>query len=662
MLTNGSRSILCEQSVIANEHHLHDFLMQVAGIVAVLRGPLHVFELANHEYMKLVGPERMIIGKSVREALPEVAGQGFFELLDEVYRTGKPYVGNHVPLKLKANKDGCLTESYVNFVYQPALDANGDVLGILVHGVDVTEEVKVRKTILESDVTLRQSQAELQRSEQRFRLLADSVPVAVWVTDNQGNAEFLNKHWCDYSGVAFKPTMASKVAAESVHPEDIPKVMAAFAEAMKTGSPWEIEQRNRSASGEYRWFLNRCSPYRDPESGEITHWFGVGIDIHDKRQTEDAIRASEVKFRTFFESNMLPIAFWNTNGHVYESNDAFAQLMGYTKEQIADERFSWLDSTPVQYRHLHEEGVRAAIERKTFIDPYEVELIRKNGDRIAVLVGYTMLEGSSEKGVAFFLNVSEQRSLMNELERRVDERTNELQRSNHDLQQFAHVASHDLKEPVRKMTFYANRLMDEITEMLNQKQATYLNKIMAAAGRMRSMIDGVLTYSTMNASEQKVDEIDLNEIVSDVQSDLELLIAEKNAVIHSSELPKIEGAHILIHQLFYNLLSNALKFSDANRPPVLSITSGPASIDSRPGVAIKFTDNGIGFESDYAEAIFESFTRLNPRDKFDGTGLGLALCKRIAERHGGRIEAKSIKDVGSAFIVQLPRTQKVPCI
>jgi hypothetical protein len=111
MLTNGSRSILCEQSVIANEHHLHDFLMQVAGIVAVLRGPLHVFELANHEYMKLVGPERMIIGKSVREALPEVAGQGFFELLDEVYRTGKPYVGNHVPLKLKANKDGCLTES-----------------------------------------------------------------------------------------------------------------------------------------------------------------------------------------------------------------------------------------------------------------------------------------------------------------------------------------------------------------------------------------------------------------------------------------------------------------------------------------------------------------------------------------------------------------------
>jgi PAS domain S-box-containing protein len=137
-----------------------------------------------------------------------------------------------------------------------------------------------------AEVQRAKAEAALRESEARFRLLVDAVPVSIWITDAEGRVEFLNKHWCDYCGVAFNPTTAGQVAARFLHPEDGPRVMEVFGEAMQTGTSWEVEQRNRSARGEYRWFLNRAEPYRDPVSGQITKWFGVSIDIHDRKRAE----------------------------------------------------------------------------------------------------------------------------------------------------------------------------------------------------------------------------------------------------------------------------------------------------------------------------------------------------------------------------------------
>jgi light-regulated signal transduction histidine kinase (bacteriophytochrome) len=243
------------------------------------------------------------------------------------------------------------------------------------------------------------------------------------------------------------------------------------------------------------------------------------------------------------------------------------------------------------------------------------------------------------------------------LRKLVDERTRELQRSNDDLQQFAHVASHDLKEPVRKVKTFGTLLKEEFGQQLPGIAQKYLNKIESAADRMYSMIDGVLLYSSLGAHEQTVDPINLNEIISNIMSDLEIPITKRKATINYGSLPMIQGTPILIYQLFYNLLNNSLKFARPNEDSVITIHSDPTSQEGS-FVEILVRDNGIGFNQNEAGKIFKTFTRLNSKDQYEGTGLGLALCKKIVERHGGTIRAEGKVDEGSTFFITLPSLSK----
>ncbi|MDO6430454.1 ATP-binding protein [Flavitalea sp. BT771] len=250
------------------------------------------------------------------------------------------------------------------------------------------------------------------------------------------------------------------------------------------------------------------------------------------------------------------------------------------------------------------------------------------------------------------------------LEQEVKSRTQELsqlnislRRSNDDLQQFAHVASHDLKEPVRKIRTFGSRLQDEYGHLLPEKGRLFLEKIHHATERMFSMIDGVLTYSMLNGLQQSIETVDLNEVFRNIESDLEVFIVQKQGVIRKGSLPAIEGSPVLIYQLFYNLLNNALKFSRSGVPPVVHISSRMKDDDGRKWVEIGIADNGIGFDQKYAASIFDTFARLNSKDKYEGTGLGLALCKKIVERHHGTITALGTKNTGAAFTIRLPERQ-----
>jgi light-regulated signal transduction histidine kinase (bacteriophytochrome) len=225
-----------------------------------------------------------------------------------------------------------------------------------------------------------------------------------------------------------------------------------------------------------------------------------------------------------------------------------------------------------------------------------------------------------------------------------------LQQSNEDLRQFAHVASHDLKEPVRKFKVYTGRLQEDSATTFSARSKGYLEKINSATNRMLTMIDGVLHYSTINSTEQQTEAVDLNRIVRAIESDLELVIGQKKATLHYSQLPTIEGAAVLLYQLFYNLINNSLKFSKADVPCRIGISS---TVDQDQAL-IRLTDNGIGFDQQQAERIFDTFSRLNAKDKYEGTGLGLSLCKKIVARHGGEIEAAGKKGEGSEFLIRLP--------
>lgn len=255
------------------------------------------------------------------------------------------------------------------------------------------------------------------------------------------------------------------------------------------------------------------------------------------------------------------------------------------------------------------------------------------------------------------LRASEERFrlLAAQLEERVHERTQELQRSNADLLQFAHVASHDLKEPVRKIRTFGLRLKHELNGHSSETSGLYTDKILEAASRMTTMIDGVLKYSSLNSPEQKIEIVDLNHIIGEIRNDLEVVIQRLDALIETDSLPLVEGVQVLLYQLFFNLINNSLKFSKPDVKPVITITS-EINNDT---ATITLSDNGIGFDEEHNEEIFNTFTRLNSKSRYDGTGLGLSLVRKICERHNGSISANGKLNEGAVFTITLPLKSNV---
>ncbi|MFZ8200328.1 sensor histidine kinase [Alteromonas portus] len=261
-------------------------------------------------------------------------------------------------------------------------------------------------------------------------------------------------------------------------------------------------------------------------------------------------------------------------------------------------------------------------------------------------------------------------SVNEDLESRIEERTQELSlysdelaRSNRELEDFAFVASHDLQEPLRKIRAFGNRLESGYNDVIDERGKDYLARMLNAAERMSMLISDLLAFSRVSTRGKEFDEVDLNNTVRSVLGDLEIAIDEKSAEINVSDMPVIRGDKSQLEQLFLNLISNALKFQSEGVTPVVTITSKEATeSDTRDilmseeydWVKITVKDNGIGFDQSFAEKIFAPFQRLHGRSEYKGTGIGLAVCRRIVERHNGQITAMSAPGQGATFSIIMP--------
>lgn len=378
-----------------------------------------------------------------------------------------------------------------------------------------------------------------------------------------------------------------------------------------------------------------------------------------RREVQQAVRYSEAQLRALVTATSDVIYRMSPDWKTMRQLDGRSFLKD-TGEPLTnwDEKYIHPKDRARVWKAIHE-----AIERKSIFQ-LEHQVIRTDGT-----LGWTFSRAipifdENDEIIEWFgaaSDISDRKFYETELEARVEDRTkalnkanSELQVSNEDLQQFAHVASHDLKEPLRKIRTFALRLQEEFDGTIPDKGKEYVGKVLTAAQRMSTMIDGVLAYSSLNADGFALEPIDLNTILRNIESDLELVIQQKNVKITSSKLPIITGGKVLTHQLFYNLINNSLKFSHPDRPPVIAIKSHQEKRDGRDLEIITVSDNGIGFRDDQSEIIFDTFTRLHSKDQFDGTGLGLALCRKIVERFGGTIHATGKKDVGATFTIELP--------
>ena len=240
----------------------------------------------------------------------------------------------------------------------------------------------------------------------------------------------------------------------------------------------------------------------------------------------------------------------------------------------------------------------------------------------------------------------------------------ELQRSNKELEDFAFVASHDLQEPLRKIRAFGDRLQQKFSAELGESGADYVARMQAASGRMSALIDDLLSFSRVTTQQNPFVNVDLNSVMDGVIDDLDYAIEDAKARVDIEPLPNVEADASQMSQVFMNLIANSLKFRRVDVPPVVTVTSevnisSPLSDDDRLWCCLRVADQGIGFEPQYAERIFSLFQRLHGRDVYTGTGIGLALCRKIIERHGGTIRAESEPDVGTVFIIYLPLTQKL---
>jgi signal transduction histidine kinase len=378
-----------------------------------------------------------------------------------------------------------------------------------------------------------------------------------------------------------------------------------------------------------------------------------------RKEIEEVVRQSESRLRALVMA---------TSDVVYRMSPDWTimrQLDGQNFLQDTGEPISnWSD----KYIHPKDQpgvwkAIQEAIDTKSVFQ-LELQVIRADGT-----LGWTLSravpildrQGEIIEWFGTAIDVSVRKLHETELERRVENRTKELNKvnaalkiSNDDLFQFAHVASHDLKEPVRKIKTFTHRLMDDATILTSDKERAYLNKILTSAERMSTMIDGVLTYSSLNGANVALEQVDLNAILEDITVDLELLVQQKGSTFSYSQLPVIVGGRLLLYQLFYNLISNSLKFANPGRPPVIELDWHLEEKDRIRNHVITLTDNGIGFDPEYNEQIFDLFSRLNTKDRFDGTGLGLSLCRKIVERHGGSIHASGRKGEGASFTIEIP--------
>ncbi|MEJ7913774.1 MAG: ATP-binding protein, partial [Chitinophagaceae bacterium] len=627
-----------------SEANVRNLFMQAPAAIAVHRGPKHIYELANATYLQLIG-NRDLVGKPVREALPELDGVGIFELLDEVYKTGKPYIGNELQATIQ-RANGKLEEGFFNFVYQASRNEQGEIDGILVHAIEVTEQIIARKRIEES--------------ESRFRTLTQSLPQLIWTANPDGYCDFFNQNWYDYTGSTPEQSFGDGWA-QYLHHQHAQPLFAVWQQCLQTGEPIIFEFQCRAKDGHYEWFYVSGQALRD-EVGAVSKWIGTLTNIDERKKAEAVLQESETRFRTL--ADLVPQIIWTSkpDGFLDYYNKRWYDYTGF-QEGFGDQ--SWI---PI----LHPDDVEFCIATwhasvKTG-KPYHIEYRFK--ERTTGIYRWFLgkalpirdTSGTITKWFGTCTDIHDQKTITENLEKLVAERTKDLERSNEDLQQFAHVASHDLKEPLRKIMTFSNRLKDECEGDLPEKAKNYIAKIEGASKRMNSMIDGVLLYSSVGSGEPAVEKSDLNETLRYVETDLEMVIQQKQAVIYKEDLPIIEGSPVLLHQLFYNLVNNALKFSKADIKPLIQIVSEKVKGQNIPNdglpnqeyLQISVKDNGIGFDQSQADKIFQTFSRLNSKDKYEGTGLGLALCKKIAERHGGTMRAEGKEGEGATFTIVLP--------
>lgn len=473
-----------------------------------------------------------------------------------------------------------------------------------------------------------------------------------------------------------------------IHPDDYEENVRIWSHSLATGDAYRCDVRVRRKDGNYRWHAVIGEPVFDKDD-KIIKWVGAFTDIHTEKaftheleqqvsartkelsQINESLRKSEERYHLMVEEVQdYAILYLNHEGIVENWNIGAEKIKGYKAEEIIGKNFSTFYTESDRKNNLPQTLLNLAIEKGKAVQ--EGWRVRKDGTPFWASVVITAVHNKKNQVIGFSKvthDLTEKKRANDKLKQNaleLEQKNTELEQMNKELQSFAYISSHDLQEPLRKIQTFATQIIDRESDNLSELGKDKFRRMQNAAQRMQTLINDLLSYSRTNVQERVFEKTDFSKIIDEVKEDLKEELEQKHASIITNETCEVNIIPFQFRQLLYNLVSNSLKFSNPGVPTVIKINSNiekGATLNNEVLSAdtnychISIADNGIGFESQYDKKIFEVFQRLHGRDQYNGTGIGLAIVKKIVENHNGFITATGQQNKGATFDIYIPVKQ-----
>jgi PAS domain S-box-containing protein len=682
--------VTTRQKLEESEAQLRTLVESAPFPIGVYLGPEMTISLANQSIMDVWGKGNDVVGKSYKYILPELETQPIFAQINSVLATGKAYHARHQQVDIVV--DGRLQAYYFNYSFTPLFDAEGKVYGVMNTAAEVTDLIRARRA--------------LEASETRLRSIIATAPAGMGLfvgrdliveLPNQTFIDIVGKG-PDIVGKPLREVMPELLSENQPFLQILDDVYTSGTMFQSYGSRVDIVQQGVMT---HNYYNITYTPLRD-EQGEVYAILDIAIDVTKEITIRKQLEEAEATLRGAMD--LASIGVWELDMQTGQMtySERLKQLFEFTQDAITQDRLYNLIHEQDRLR-LEEAVARTADpESDGLLDEEYTIITQQTGrQRIVRAQGKMYVDDARRpyRLVGSMRDMTEERQSQMALEQLVQQRTEELAaaneelaaineelttnneeyvaineeleeandllvRSNDNLQKFAYVASHDLQEPLRKIQQFGDLLRNQYGPHLGNG-VDYLERIQSAASRMSTLIKDLLSFSRIATQRDESEPVALNKIVNGTLTTLELVIAETDARIEVEPLPTIAGDASQLGQLFQNLLANALKFRQAGTTPLIQIRANnvlaadlPISVkparSARRYHRIDVIDNGIGFDEKYLDRIFQVFQRLHGRAEFSGTGIGLAICEKVATNHGGAITASSQPGEGATFSVYLP--------
>jgi PAS domain S-box-containing protein len=570
----------------------------------------------NPEFEKLYGyTANEVIGKNPRLLKSGKQSEKIYELLWDTILNSKTF--NNV--FVNRTKDGRFVE--IENTVDPILNDNNQQIGFIAIQRDITERRQMEEALLVSKESLQESEGKLKEAQKIGR-------IGNWEFDIRSNSI----KWSDQVFELFERDIKTGVPtaeeeAKYYTREQAKQLRENARQAIENGLEINTDFEPVLPGGRKAYFTSRMRPVKD-EYGNTIKLFGTVQDITERKKVEEVLRVSEEKFRSVFENSPLGKTMIGVDGSL-KVNKSFCDILGYSEEEL--KLLKWQEITHPDDIQESARIVQSLIDGEHSSARVEKRYLHKDG-RIVWADVITTLQRDTEGKPLYFITTINDITEKREADEKLQNLVLELERSNLELEQFAYVASHDLQEPLRMVSSYTQLIERRYKDKLDQDANDFMNFAVDGANRMQALINDLLDYSRITTRGKELQPIDFNSALGQALVNLRQKIESTSAFITNDGLPVIKADEGQITRLFQNLIGNAIKFTRLE-PPKIHI--GCKELPDAWQFSVQ--DNGIGIDEQFKDRIFIIFQRLHTRKDYAGTGIGLAICKRIVERHKGKI-------------------------